>query len=298
MPPPRSPWRAACTPRSAPIAGCPAPSNSSSTEPRSRTSTSTTRPTLFFEYIARMGHVIDQLGLPGRAAHGAAPGRGGADDSALHRGDPARARGSRCSSSSRSSSSWCGGSCRCPRGASIRVRYGDARETLGETARGVARVGRRARGRRVRRRAHPGARHQRRVLPGVRGLPRARRRAARQRRRRLGAAFARGPGGDARSDVLAGRRRARRDAGAARAGGSATSCSSASAAPLPLEWMPRLLAGGPHPATVVHDRELRDWIAGAPVVTDATAVPSPPPTRSVFQTAARRFTRRKPAARE
>ena len=57
----------------------------------------------------------------------------------------------------------------------------------------------------------------------------------------------------------------------------------ASPAPLPLEWMPRLLAGGPHPATLVHDRELRNWIAGAPVVTDATAVPSPPPNRSVFQ---------------
>ena len=47
--------------------------------------------------------------------------------------------------------------------------------------------------------------------------------------------------------------------------------------------MPRLLAGGPHPATLVHARELRNWIAGAPVVTDATAVPSPPPSRSVFQ---------------
>jgi predicted dehydrogenase len=57
----------------------------------------------------------------------------------------------------------------------------------------------------------------------------------------------------------------------------------ASPSPLPLEWMPRLLAGGPHPATLVHDRELRNWIAGAPVVTDATALPSPPPNRSVFQ---------------
>jgi hypothetical protein len=53
---------------------------------------------------------------------------------------------------------------------------------------------------------------------------------------------------------------------------------------LPLEWMPRLLAGGPHPAKVVHGRELIDWIAGAPVATDATAVASPPPARSIFQT--------------
>ena len=57
----------------------------------------------------------------------------------------------------------------------------------------------------------------------------------------------------------------------------------ASAAPLPLEWMPRLMAGGPHPAAVVHGRELRDWMAGAPVVHDDTAVASPPPSRSVFQ---------------
>lgn len=58
----------------------------------------------------------------------------------------------------------------------------------------------------------------------------------------------------------------------------------ASPSPLPLEWMPRLLAGGPHPAKVLTGRELKDWIAGAPIVTDATAIPSPPPSRSVFQT--------------
>jgi hypothetical protein len=47
--------------------------------------------------------------------------------------------------------------------------------------------------------------------------------------------------------------------------------------------MPRLLAGGPHPAKVVTGRELRNWIAGAPVVTDATAVASPLPSSSVFR---------------
>lgn len=57
----------------------------------------------------------------------------------------------------------------------------------------------------------------------------------------------------------------------------------ASPAELPLEWIPRLLAGGPHPAQLLHTKPLRDWIGGAPVVTDATAVPSPPPGRSVFQ---------------
>lgn len=52
---------------------------------------------------------------------------------------------------------------------------------------------------------------------------------------------------------------------------------------LPLEWMPRLLAGGPHPAAIVSGREARDWTGGAPIVTDATAVPSPTPNRSIFQ---------------
>jgi len=53
---------------------------------------------------------------------------------------------------------------------------------------------------------------------------------------------------------------------------------------LPLDWMPRLLAGGPHPSKVVHGQELKQWIAGAPITTDATAVQSPPPSKSIFQT--------------
>ncbi len=57
----------------------------------------------------------------------------------------------------------------------------------------------------------------------------------------------------------------------------------ASPSDLPIEWVPRLLAGGPHPASVVRGTELRDWIAGAPIVTDASSTPSPPPARSIFQ---------------
>jgi hypothetical protein len=56
---------------------------------------------------------------------------------------------------------------------------------------------------------------------------------------------------------------------------------------LPLDWMPRLLAGGPHPSKVVTGSELRNWIAGAPIATDATAVQSPPPSRSIFQVGTR-----------
>jgi len=57
----------------------------------------------------------------------------------------------------------------------------------------------------------------------------------------------------------------------------------ASRSDLPLEWMPRLLAGGPHPASVLRGTELRNWIAGAAIVTDQSSTPSPPPARSVFQ---------------
>ena len=56
---------------------------------------------------------------------------------------------------------------------------------------------------------------------------------------------------------------------------------------LPLEWMPRLLAGGPHPSKVVAGAELRDFIAGASVVTDATATQSPPPSKNIFQVGTR-----------
>jgi len=56
----------------------------------------------------------------------------------------------------------------------------------------------------------------------------------------------------------------------------------ASPSPLPTDEMPRRYSSDPMPAKVVHGRELRDFVAGAPVVTDATAVPSPEPSRSVF----------------
>jgi spermidine synthase len=57
----------------------------------------------------------------------------------------------------------------------------------------------------------------------------------------------------------------------------------ASAAPLPFDALPRLVAGDPVPAKVVEGRELRNFIAGAPVSTDQTSTPSPAPARSIFQ---------------
>ncbi|MDR5698435.1 spermidine synthase [Agromyces aerolatus] len=56
----------------------------------------------------------------------------------------------------------------------------------------------------------------------------------------------------------------------------------ASADPLPFDTMPRRLAADPAPAKLVEGDELHRFIAGAHVATDATAVPSPPPNRSVF----------------
>ena len=52
---------------------------------------------------------------------------------------------------------------------------------------------------------------------------------------------------------------------------------------LPLDLLPRLLAAGPHPSKAVAGRELTDFVAGAAIVTDQTAVPSPPPGRRIFE---------------
>lgn len=57
----------------------------------------------------------------------------------------------------------------------------------------------------------------------------------------------------------------------------------ASASALPFERMPRLAASDPVPAKVVTGSELRNFIAGAPVATDQTSTKSPAPARSIFQ---------------
>ena len=56
----------------------------------------------------------------------------------------------------------------------------------------------------------------------------------------------------------------------------------ASAAPLPTEWLPRMLAAGPHPAKIAQGAEVRTFIQGARIVTDADAVASPRPDASLF----------------
>ncbi|KUF07356.1 spermidine synthase [Leucobacter sp. G161] len=49
-----------------------------------------------------------------------------------------------------------------------------------------------------------------------------------------------------------------------------------------LDWLPRLLAGGPHPARLLADRELSELIGTTKPVTDATAVDSPAPSPGIF----------------
>nr|WP_274638453.1 fused MFS/spermidine synthase [Microbacterium bovistercoris] len=57
----------------------------------------------------------------------------------------------------------------------------------------------------------------------------------------------------------------------------------ASAAELPTRWLPRLMAAGPHPAKVAEGRELDEFVGSLAPVTDADAVPSPKPNSSLFE---------------
>lgn len=57
----------------------------------------------------------------------------------------------------------------------------------------------------------------------------------------------------------------------------------ASAAPLPTEWLPRLMAAGPHPAKVSQGAELDEFVRRATPATDVDATASPKPAASVFE---------------
>lgn len=50
-----------------------------------------------------------------------------------------------------------------------------------------------------------------------------------------------------------------------------------------LDWLPRLLAGGPHPARMLVGHELDEWIGGAKPVSDSGAEASPEPPRELFE---------------
>ncbi|MBO9627481.1 MAG: fused MFS/spermidine synthase [Microbacterium sp.] len=57
----------------------------------------------------------------------------------------------------------------------------------------------------------------------------------------------------------------------------------AAAGGLPAGWARALFAAGPHPAAVLSGTELRAFTAGAPVTTDETATGSPAPGKGVFR---------------
>lgn len=57
----------------------------------------------------------------------------------------------------------------------------------------------------------------------------------------------------------------------------------ASPTPLPTEWLPRLMAAGPHPAKVAFGPELIEFARGVRPVTDADAIASPKPSASIFE---------------
>jgi len=52
---------------------------------------------------------------------------------------------------------------------------------------------------------------------------------------------------------------------------------------VPRDWVRRLHAAGPHPASVIDERELAEFARAATVTTDGTATGSPAPTRGVFR---------------
>ncbi|QAY60223.1 spermine synthase [Microbacterium protaetiae] len=57
----------------------------------------------------------------------------------------------------------------------------------------------------------------------------------------------------------------------------------ASATELPTQWLPRLMAAGPHPAKVAQGREIDEFAGALAPVTDAAARPSPAPKSSLFE---------------
>lgn len=53
------------------------------------------------------------------------------------------------------------------------------------------------------------------------------------------------------------------------------------------QWLPRLMAHGPHPAQALSGDKLKQLAAGAPIVTDNTAIDSPTPHKKIFETVKR-----------
>ena len=235
---------------------------------------------LFFEYIQRMGHVIDELGSPGAPITAVHLGAGAFT---LPRYIEATRPGSRQQVVEiesdlvdfvRSHMPWS------PR-ASIRVRHGDAREVLAKFPPGLrgsvdllvidifsgARTPAHVTSQEFYRSAVELLSDDGIVLVNVADGP--------------GLAFARGQVATLSSVVTDVAMLAETQILKGRRFGNVVLVGSRST--LPLEWMPRLLAGGPHPSKIVSGAELRTFMQSAPIVTDATSTQSPPPAKSIFQ---------------
>lgn len=234
---------------------------------------------LFFEYVQRIGHVIDEWGEPGQPMTAVHLGAGGLT---LPRYIHATRPGSRQQviELDEELMAFVREHLPLPRNSGIRIRYGDARATLARLpvalhgavdlvvvdvfsgARIPAHVTSAEFYTEVGRLLAPGGIIAVNIADGP-GLAFARGQAATL-RLALGEVAAL-----AEASVLKGRR-------------FGNVVLIASRDPLPLVWLPRLMARGPHPAAVLAGRELIDWTAGAPVVTDQTAIPSPAPSAGLF----------------
>ncbi|MFC4242453.1 spermidine synthase [Gryllotalpicola reticulitermitis] len=235
---------------------------------------------LFFEYIQRMGNVIDLIGEPGEPITAVHLGAGGMT---LPRYIAVTRPGSRQQviELEKELVELVRGALPLPRGADIRVRYGEAREVVGKLPSGlvgtadlvVVDIFSGARtpahvtskefyGEAARLLSPTGV-----MLVNIADGPPLR--------------FARSQAATlaqvlphtavlAEAQVLKGRR-------------FGNLVLVGSPAPLPTQWLPRLMAAGPHPALAVFDEEFEEFARGGLVVTDATATPSPPPARSIFQ---------------
>ncbi len=234
---------------------------------------------LYFEYVERIGHVIDQIGMPGQPLTAVHLGAGAMT---IPRYIEATRPGSRQQviELERDLIALVRAHLPLPPRASIRIRYGDAREVLGRLPAGLngtadllvadifsgAQTPAHVTTVEFYRMAAAILKPDGILVVNVADAP--------------GLAFARGQAATlsavfqnvailAEAQVLKGRRF-----------GNLVMVASQSS--LPIDWLPRLLAGGPHPARSIAGRELIDFIAGARVVTDDTALPSPAPSRGIF----------------
>lgn len=236
---------------------------------------------LFFEYVQRIGHVIDEWGDPGQPMTALHLGAGAMT---LPRYIHATRPGSRQQvvELERDLVDFVREHLPLPRGASIRVRYGDARATLAQLPAGLtgavdlvvvdvfggARIP-----------AHVTSVE---FYESVRALLAPNGIVCVNIADGPGLAFARSQAATLQyvfSDVVA-----LAESGVLKSRRFGNVVMAAGIDELPTAWLPRLLARGPHPASVLGGHALTKWVAGAPVVSDQTAVASPPPSKSVFTT--------------